>query len=218
MVEGEEVVASLTTADDDWARVDAVKPGGDPVLSGTASVDPDVETELDARLGRTGDPGELFVYDQQHVGQRSAEPVTVSMDMDSANGDLYPFSLRQKLDAITEPSGWYDTDDNPWGRPIVPMEMISVLAAKAGSDFPVRGPSIGLFIDLEIELVAGPVLVGEDYVVEREVVALGQSRRTESSWVRSTLTGIASGELVATVLLHAGVFKESYAGYPTDRL
>jgi len=36
--------------------------------------------------------------------------------------------------------------------------------------------------------------------------------------VRSTLTEVDSGKHAATVLLHSGVFKESYPGYPKDRL
>jgi hypothetical protein len=60
--------------------------------------------------------------------------------------------------------------------------------------------------------------VGQDYRLEREVIGLGQSRRTESHWIRTTLTDVDTGELAATVVLHSGVFKESYAGYPTDRL
>jgi hypothetical protein len=54
--------------------------------------------------------------------------------------------------------------------------------------------------------------------VHREIVGLSQSRRTESYWTRSTLTDPASGVAVAEVLLHSGVFKESYPGYPADRL
>jgi hypothetical protein len=37
----------------------------------------------------------------------------------------------------------------------------------------------------------------------------------ESYWTRSRLAGADGGE-VASVLLHQGVFKASYAGYPTD--
>ncbi len=222
VVEGEEVTGSLSPDPNapESARINAIKPDGAQVLTGTASIDPNAETELDVRLAKTIErgPGELFVADQMEVGQRSHAPATVSVDMSTPNGNLYPFSLRSKLDAITEPSPWYETGDNPWGRPIIPFEMISVLSAKAGTDFLVRGPSVGLFLDLEIKLIDGPLFVGHDYVVEREVVALGQSRRTESNWVRSTLTDAESGDHVASVLLHSGVFKESYAAYPIDRL
>ena len=83
------------------------------------------------------------------------------MGFDEHNGALYPFTLAQKLARITEPCSWYDADgDSPWGRPIVPTEMMSVLADKAGIHLPVRGPAVGLFIDLEVRYLDGPCLRG----------------------------------------------------------
>jgi hypothetical protein len=217
VVEGEDVTARLEAAGPTSGRIEATKTDGSRVLSGTASVDRGIETELGRRLAGLGDPGDLFVVDRLSVGLRSPSALTASVDMDTPNGELYPFSLRQKLDAITEPSDWY-TGDNPWDRPILPFEMISVLSAKQGADLPVRGPALGLFLDLEIRLEGGPLFVGQSYVIEQEVVGLGQSRRTESYWVRSTLTDADSGDRAASVLLHSGVFKESYADYPRHRL
>ena len=49
----------------------------------------------------------------------------------------------------------------------------------------------------------------------RRIVALSESRRTESYWTRSTLTDVATDVATAEVLLHQGVFKNSYPGYPT---
>lgn len=218
MVEGESVVASLEPTTVGAARIDAVTVDGEAVLTGTASIDPSAISALDERLAgvQASDPGELFIVDRLEVGQRSG-PVPVSIDMDTPNGSLYPFSLRQKLDAITEPSPWYRSDDTPWGRPIIPIEMISVLSNKVGQSFPVRGPAVGLFVDLEIRLLDGPLFVGEQYLLEREVVGLGQSRRVESCWVRTTITSATTGTAVASVLLHSGTFKASYADYPTDR-
>ena len=126
----------------------------------------------------------------------------------------------EKLARITEPHPWYTEEGaagSPWGRAIVPFEMISVLANKGRVDWPVRSPSLGLFLDLEVAL-RRPVFVDQPYVLERELVGLSQSRRTESYWTRTTITDADTGELTATVLLHSGVFKESYPGYPRDRL
>jgi hypothetical protein len=234
VVEGEQVQASLTTVEPSTdpstgakaggraARVEAHKADGTPVLVGTASVGPDhPESELEARLARHGDPGELFVVDQLRVGMRSDDHVEVAVTHTDGNGPGYPFSLAEKLDHITEPHAWYTPQGgagSPWGRAVLPMEMVSVLSAKAGAPWPVRGPALGLFLDLEIRLVEGPVFVGQRYAAEREVVGLGQSRRTESYWTRTTLTDTATGRVAAVVLLHSGVFKESYAGYPKDRL
>ena len=145
----------------------------------------------------------------------------VSVTHTHRNGPGYPFSLAEKLERITEPHPWYAPDggtSSPWGRAILPMEMISVLSAKAATPWSVRGPALGLFLDLEIRLVDGPVFVDQTYSLEGEIVGLSQSRRTESYWTRTTLTDTATGRVAAVVLLHSGVFKESYAGYPRERL
>jgi hypothetical protein len=222
VVEGEEVVASLTTTGPNAARIEAHKADGTPVLTGTASVGPDhPPSELEGRLGRLGDPGELFVVDRLEVGMRMDEGLVVSMGHDERNGSSYPFSLAEKLERITEPHPWYTPEggpSSPWGRAVVPFEMVSVLAHKAGGGWPVRTPSMGLFLDLEVRLLDGPVFVDQRYELAREVVGIGASRRTESYWTRTTLIDVDTGSPAALVLLHSGVFKESYPGYPQDRL
>jgi hypothetical protein len=144
------------------------------------------------------------------------------MDFEQNMGDLYPFSLAEKLKVITEPSPWYrnlsgNGSENPWGRPIIPMEMLSVMFQyRAREDrMPVRGPAVGLFADQEIRLLRGPLFAGEDYQTEREVVALSGSRRTESLWVRTTV--FASGDVpVASMLLNLATIKDSYAPYAQE--
>ncbi|BAN02792.1 hypothetical protein YM304_24780 [Ilumatobacter coccineus YM16-304] len=217
VVDGEEVQATLTPTGERTATIGAVKRDGTPVLAGTATLG-DAPTELDERRQRgLQDPGELFIVDQLEIGMTS-DPVTVTMGFDSHNGKLYPFTLRQKLDKITESSSWYEAaasgGDSPWGSPIVPTEMLSVLAHQAGAHFPVRGPAVGLFIDLEVRFVDGPVFVDQPYEVVHTLVGIGQSRAVESYWTESTVTHADSGVHAATVLLHQGVFKASYADYP----
>jgi hypothetical protein len=133
-------------------------------------------------------------------------------------GALYPFSLAQKLKVITEASPWYSGAGNPWGKPIIPMEMISILLQynSHGERFPTRGPVVGLFADQEIRLVKGPLFVGETYEVEREVVALSGSRRTESMWVRTRVFAPGSSEVLATMLLNGASLKDSYANYEAE--
>jgi hypothetical protein len=215
VVEGEEVQASLTPAGAESATIGAIKADGTPVLTGTATLGT-AATELDERRKRgLGDPGDLYIVDQLEIGT-TTEPVQVTMGFDSHNGRLYPFTLAQKLDKITEASSWYQPDgDSPWGTAIVPTEMLSVLAHQAGAHFPVRGPAIGLFIDLEVRFVDGPVFVGRPYEVVHTLVGVGQSRAVESYWTESTLRDVETGFHAATVLLHQGVFKASYDDYPT---
>lgn len=217
VVEGEQVQATVQPTGPVSARGTAVKATGESVLSASLTIG-DEPTELDERLARmlARDVGELCIVDRLEVGWVSPA-ATTRMGFDEHNGNLYPFSLQDKVAAMTEPSPWYVPGGaSPWARAVVPTEVLSVLAHKGGVHLPVRGPAVGLFIDLEVKRHA-PVLVGDAYTVTHEVVGLGQSRRVESYWTRSRLTA-ADGSPAATVLLHQGVFKASYAAYPADRL
>ena len=80
----------------------------------------------------------------------------------------------------------------------------------------VRGPAVGLFADQEMRLVEGPLFVAEDYELEREVVAMSASRRTESLWVRTSVTRPGSDRVVALMLLNLASLKNSYAPYAAE--
>ena len=129
-------------------------------------------------------------------------------------------TLNQKLAAITERSPWYsDANSSPWGRPIIPLEMISVLAEYSNrqAKFPVKGPAVGLFADQEIRLIDGPLFVGEEYVIRREIAALSESKRTESYWVRTRIFDSSGSKQVAEMLLNHATLKHSYANYEAER-
>ncbi len=218
VVEGEEVQATVTIEGPGAtsARIDAAKADGTPVLTGTASID-DSESELSARLARhnANPPESLVILDQLSVGQKGGETANVLAEFDQHYGDLYPFTLQRKLDSMTEVIEWQTPEGgptSPWGSAVVPAEMLSVLTGSTskGSGFRVRQPSLGLFIDLEVKSLGTPVLVGREYRVDREIVGLGESKRTESYWTRSTLVDIDTDVACAEVLLHSGVFKDSY--------
>lgn len=218
VIEGETVQPFAVSEHMRRVRIGATKGDGSSVLSGTLTLGPDHgETELDKRLAGLKEPGDVYIIDQLLVGQRS-EPKRVTMAADEHNGHLYPFSLNDKLKVITEPSSWYSSNDTPWGRAIIPIEMASVLAHKAGGVGTVRGPAVGLFIDLEVRMVDGPLFVDHEYELVHEIVGVGQSRRVESWWTRTYISDPVTGGLIATVLLHQGVFKASYADYPADKL
>jgi hypothetical protein len=220
VIEGEEVQAHLTlpSLGATTARIDANKADATPVLTGTASIGPDHgESELSARLAtaKSREVAKLYVIDQLTIGLRGPSDDTAMMEFDTNLGNLYPFTLREKLASITEQVSYHeDGAQTPWGGPVVPLEMLSVLVSSFSTKtgIVVRQPSVGLFIDLEVKMVNGPVLVGNPYRVEWEIVALGSSRKTESYWTRFTL--LDRETTVAEVLLHQGVFTASYPDYP----
>jgi hypothetical protein len=141
------------------------------------------------------------------------------MAFDQNMGELYPFSLKEKLAAITENSPFYASTDNPFGHLIIPMEMLSVLFQHKSKEdrLPSKGPAVGLFADQEIRLLRGPLFVGREYELEREVVALSGSRRTESLWQRtSVFDPKEASSPIATMLLNLATLKDSYAPYAQE--
>jgi len=217
--EGEKIRAFLKKCPDaHYAEIWAEKEDGVEVLRGSASIGMGGRpTALESRLQALAPLDRPVVMADLTVGMKTAR-VPARMDIGQHMGHLYPFSLEQKLKVITEPSSWYSGDDNPWGRAIIPFEMLSVLmqyTARIGH-FPVREPVVGLFADQEIRLLDGPLFVGEDYEVERELVALSGSRRTESFWVLTRAYRASDKKHVASMLLNQATLKESYAPYEAE--
>ena len=60
------------------------------------------------------------------------------------------------------------------------------------------------------------MFVDEPYEIEREIVSLSGSRRTESMWVRATLFSSGTTRRVATMLLNLATMKETYASYAKE--
>jgi len=217
VVEGEETraFAEVPAPGATITKVWAEKADGTPVLEASASLGPG-ETLLEKRMAGLRPPEKLVILADLHVGMKGAADERVRMDPDQHMGALYPFSLNQKLAKITETSPWYsDASSSPWGRAIIPLEMVSVLAeySSHAAKFPVKGPAVGLFADQQIRMVDGPLFVGEDYVIRREIAALSESRRTESYWVRSQIFDATGTQLKAEMLLNHATLKDSYAGY-----
>ena len=73
---------------------------------------------------------------------------------------------------------------------------------------------MGLFADQEIKLLKGPLFVDQPYRLEREVIALSESRRVESHWLRTYIYD--EEDLVAECLLNSAVLKNSYAPYEAE--
>ena len=219
VVEGEAVRAFAETPPPGvtHTRVWAEKEDGTPVLEASASVGPaHPPTLLEERMAALRPPERLLILQDLKIGMRGAQDEPVRMDADRHMGALYPFSLAQKLSVITETTPWYsDGASSPWGRPIIPLEMVSVLAEYSSrlAKFPVKGPAVGLFADQEIRMLDGPLFVGEPYLVRREIVALAESRRTESYWVRTRIFDTAGIVQKAEMLLNHATLKASYAGY-----
>lgn len=216
--EGEEVQALLSKPAGGRAQIQMVKRDGTEVLRGTACVgESTAPTALEQRLTELKPLADPVILRDVEVGMKSKRQKVV-MAFDQNMGDLYPFSLRRKLEVITENSPFYSAPNNPWGHQVIPMEMLSVLFQYTSKDDPLpsKGPAVGLFADQEIRLVKGPLFVDQEYELEREVVALSGSRRTESVWQRTRVFDPKTNMLVATMLINMATIKDSYAAYADE--
>lgn len=223
VVEGEAVQAFVERPAEhaNITKIWAVKKTGETVLEGTASLGPDhPETRLASLMAARETPENLVLLEHVKIGDRSSAPDTVTMGYDQHLGDSYPFTLANKLETITEPCQWYFAEQakaSPWGKAIIPTEMISPLVGHTPNGLPgPKGPSIGLFADLEIKMIKGPLFVGQEYQLEREVVGLGESARTESMWIKTVIKDPETGDVLATTLLNSATLKQSYAHYTED--
>ena len=173
------------------------------------------------RRAKLRPPEQLVILADLHVGQKGLAPESVMMDFEQNMGDLYPFSLNDKLQGITEPSPWYTAEEghtSPWGRAIIPLEMLSVLTQYSSREagYRARGPAVGLFADQEIKLFKGPLFVNQAYRLEREIVCLSESRRVESNWIMTSVYDVETHELLAECLLNSATLKDSYANYAEE--
>lgn len=225
VVEGESVRAFVErpAPGATFVRLRAEKADGTPVLQGTASVgDASAHPhELRQRIAKLRPPTGLVINRDLKVGQRGAAVEKIRMGFDQHMGDHYPFTLNDKLKVITEPCDWYTPEGgkrSPWGRAIIPTEMISVLLGSTIAEAQLGGrkPAVGLFAGQEITMVKGPLFVDTDYELEREIVALSESARTESVWVRTKVYELPSRTLVAEMILNGATMKASYPHYEAE--
>jgi hypothetical protein len=220
--EGEKVRALMKAPGDGQTQAEIwmEREDGLEILRGTASVGREAPPSAVAAKLADLKPCEPKVILRDVAPGLKRPRVRVRMDADARMGALYPFSLRDKLAVITEPSPWYapDAPQSPWGRAVLPFEMVSVLVHHVAREdpWPVHGPTVDLFTDQEIRMVDGPLFAGEDYELEREVIALSGSRRTETLWVRTSIFRPGEDRLLASMTLALASLRESYADYERD--
>lgn len=203
-VDREEVRASIAhpAIEHIDAQVDAKIEREDGLLvgEGTASVGcPPDDTYLTGMDLSKYEPGELRILDGIKAGDDIDEAkVTMGLDAQSSRRDV-----------ITEPLDWY-FGESPWDGPIAsPATMVHYLYAH-----PARvigrnaGRAVGLFGAIELRNIHGPLVLDHTYRVGGEIIAVGESPKTEYVWFESYADSL-DGLRVAEMFMQLRFMKDS---------
>jgi hypothetical protein len=149
---------------------------------------------------RPTDPGRLRIL----AGVR---PGVTRLDR-RARADSARVASRLARDPDLDPLGWY-AGASPWGAPVASPSALVQLLRNRGTEFgPHIGAAVGLFGAIEIRHLAGPVFLDRDYHVQGEVVAVGESPKTEYAWY-DTRAYDGSGTAVASMRMQLRWLKAS---------
>ncbi|MEX2539903.1 MAG: hypothetical protein WD646_14745 [Actinomycetota bacterium] len=160
------------------AQVEAFIERDDGMLvgEGTASVGfPPEPTALEALDLNRFPPGELRILAGLQAGD-----VVESKEIECAASVQI-----DRLDVITEPLDWYS--DSPWGGPVAsPATIVQFLYTHPARVIGAKAENaVGLFGAIEVRHVNGPMVLDRTYRIGAEVLAVGESPKTEYVWFSS---------------------------------
>eukprot|EP01006_Ploeotia_vitrea_P004637 TRINITY_DN115051_c0_g1_i1.p1 TRINITY_DN115051_c0_g1~~TRINITY_DN115051_c0_g1_i1.p1 ORF type:complete len:309 (+),score=24.34 TRINITY_DN115051_c0_g1_i1:35-961(+) len=171
------------------------KENGTRVLQGTASVGTGNydETEVDKQINKLKARGgqenlTLQLIKGMKVGAKlNPELSRVCINFDDYLGSTFPYVYREKLDRLTEDLPCYHGNNA-----VLPFEMLNVIMLYTRRNESYEGVKmtpgvVGLFGGCEIKVFNGPVRVGVEYWKEGEIIAVGESPKTEFYWEKVTL-------------------------------
>lgn len=170
------------------------------VGEGTASVgEPGEKSALVALDLTRFEPGELKIL----AGMKAGDEIP------AAEVEMPQATQAARLDVITEPLDWY-SGPSPWGGPIAsPATLVHFLyehpARVVGRN---AGRAVGLFGAIEVRHVNGPLVLDKTYRVGGEIVAVGESPKTEYVWFESWADSL-EGERIAEMRMQLRWMKAS---------
>lgn len=188
--------------DDVQVEVWMDRENGARVCEGTASVgSPDEPTALRTRIANLRPPGDVRILSGLEPGTR----------MGPVPARVRPEDQVARLAVITEPLEAYKADA-PWGGPIPTPALLARVLRRPESTLALsnaRG-TVGLFGAIELRNLAGPAFVDREYEASGEVLAVGETPKSEYYWYESELRDTA-GDAVASMIMMLRFMKASSA-------
>ena len=201
--DGDPVRAFLESVSDNQARVWMENEAGDLVMSGTAALGEDPNSELRNRLQNVRPPTDLRMLSKIEPGKPSKDLlVTVEHK-----------AIDERLKVITEPMSLYTdnpADQKTWGGRVLPVAPFVHLFRLLELEIaPINGPYVGLYGAIEMQYLNGPVLSNTQYQVNGHAVAVSESPKTEVLWYEATLSDPQSGLPVARMIKMDRLMKDA---------
>lgn len=177
-------------------------PEGVRVCEGTAwAGGPDPDSALRQRVAQQRPASDLRILKASRVGDR-VHDVPGRIEVETAH---------RRLKGVTEPLPEYRDAALFGGLVAAPAVAIDALRVVEKSLFPTDGDFVGMFGAIELEFLDGPVFLERDYLADGQVLALGESPKTEVAWYESTLRDSKDGRPVARLVMMSRLLKASSA-------
>lgn len=170
---------------------------GTPVLEGTASVGAPAEPSMLRR--KVAEP-------RTESERRILAHLTVGEQLDVVTARVTPGEAAPRVDAITEPLGWY-IGASPWGVAVLNPGLVVHLMVSVQRRMKLRADAVGLYGAIETRHINGPVFLDRAYEVSGRVVALGDTPKTEYVWFETLARD--GGTDVASMLMMLRFMKAS---------
>jgi hypothetical protein len=177
---------------------------GERIADGSANVGGrDARSALQQRIAVVPPATELRILAGLQAGHACAD---VPVRIDS-------MVLAERLAVITEPLPHYGAA-SCWGRPALPPSL-AVRAMRAVEPGLMAGiglrssPVVGLFGAIEVQHLAGPLFIDQDYRARGRVLAVSDTPKTEFFWYESILADANSGSDCASMLMMLRFMKAS---------
>jgi hypothetical protein len=155
-------------------------PDGIAVADGTASVGHvDSVSPVLSRDRRSMDPSSLRMLANVYVG----------MEMDSVVESPSHGDQRERVTSglMTSPLDWY-VNESPWGGSICsPLTISRMMTGKVMQPIEkTLGKCVGLYGALELQHVAGPLFLEDEYIVSGVITDVSETPKTEVVWCDMT--------------------------------
>lgn len=201
--DGDPVRAFFEAESDHRGKLWMENEAGDLVMSGTAALGDDPESELSQRVANVRPATDLRMLTDVEPG-KICKPLTVTASNEA---------IEERLRVITEPMDLYtehEQENARWGGRVLPVAPFVHLFRGVELEIaPIRGPYVGLYGAIEVQYLNGPIVSNKTYGLQGHALAVSESPKTEVLWYEATLSDPDTNQAVARMVKMDRLMKDA---------